>query len=32
MTPITLTLPYPLSVNRYWMPVKMKTHMAEHLP
>ena len=25
---ITLTLPYPLSVNRYWMPVKMKTHLA----
>lgn len=25
---ITLTLPYPLSVNRYWMPVKMKNHLA----
>ena len=25
---ITLVLPYPLSVNRYWMPVKMKTHLA----
>ena len=25
---IRLTLPYPLSVNRYWMPVKMKTHLA----
>lgn len=23
-----LTLPYPLSVNRYWMPVKMKSHLA----
>lgn len=28
MRQITLTLPYPLSVNRYWMPVKMKTHLA----
>ena len=25
---ITLVLPYPLSVNRYWMPVKMKAHLA----
>jgi crossover junction endodeoxyribonuclease RusA len=25
---IRLTLPYPLSVNRYWMPVKMKNHLA----
>jgi crossover junction endodeoxyribonuclease RusA len=25
---ITLTLPYPLSVNRYWMPVKMAKHLA----
>lgn len=25
---ITLTLPYPLSVNRYWMPVKMGKHLA----
>jgi crossover junction endodeoxyribonuclease RusA len=25
---IVVTLPYPLSVNRYWMPVKMKKHMA----
>ncbi|RQO38627.1 RusA family crossover junction endodeoxyribonuclease [Herminiimonas sp. KBW02] len=28
MTTITLTLPYPISVNRYWMPVKMKNHLA----
>lgn len=28
MTSITLTLPYPLSVNRYWMPVKMSRHLA----
>jgi len=28
MKTITLTLPYPLSVNRYWMPVKMKNHLA----
>lgn len=28
MNSITLTLPYPLSVNRYWMPVKMKQHLA----
>jgi crossover junction endodeoxyribonuclease RusA len=28
MNSITLTLPYPLSVNRYWMPVKMAKHLA----
>lgn len=28
MNSITLTLPYPLSVNRYWMPVKMANHLA----
>lgn len=28
MNTITLTLPYPLSVNRYWMPVKMANHLA----
>lgn len=28
MKSTTITLPYPLSVNRYWMPVKMAKHMA----
>ncbi len=28
MKSITLTLCYPLSVNRYWMPVKMGAHLS----
>ena len=28
MTPITLTLPYPLSANRYWRPVKLGKHIS----
>ncbi|AYR23013.1 RusA family crossover junction endodeoxyribonuclease [Herbaspirillum rubrisubalbicans] len=28
MKPITLTLPYPLSANRYWRPVKLGTHIS----
>jgi crossover junction endodeoxyribonuclease RusA len=28
MTPITLTLPYPLSANRYWRPVKLGAHIS----
>lgn len=28
MNPITLTLPYPLSANRYWRPVKLGKHIS----
>jgi crossover junction endodeoxyribonuclease RusA len=28
MQPITLTLPYPLSANRYWRPVKLGAHIS----
>lgn len=28
MTQITLTLPYPLSANRYWRPVKLGAHIS----
>jgi crossover junction endodeoxyribonuclease RusA len=28
MTPITLVLPYPLSANRYWRPVKLGAHIS----
>lgn len=28
MNPITLTLPYPLSANRYWRPVKLGAHIS----
>jgi len=28
MKPITLTLPYPLSANRYWRPVKLGAHIS----
>lgn len=28
MSPITLTLPYPLSANRYWRPVKLGKHIS----
>lgn len=28
MTAITLTLPYPLSANRYWRPVKLGAHIS----
>ena len=28
MKPITLTLPYPLSANRYWRPVKLGKHIS----
>jgi len=28
MTPITLTLPYPLSANRYWRPARIGKHMT----
>jgi crossover junction endodeoxyribonuclease RusA len=28
MNTITLTLPYPLSANRYWRPVKLGAHIS----
>jgi len=28
MNPITLTLPYPISANRYWRPVKLGQHIS----
>jgi crossover junction endodeoxyribonuclease RusA len=28
MQPITLTLPYPLSANRYWRPVRLGAHIS----